>query len=87
MTVICPPMEKMIAPPTKLMTVVVDFVLRTAKVGNQVIVELDVVILPATPLDTVGQQDPLRERLNQAISQQISGYSLWLNINFVGDIK
>ncbi|MDB1690827.1 MULTISPECIES: cation transporter [Enterococcus] len=66
---------------------VVDFVLRTAKVGNQVIVELDVVILPATPLDTVGQQDPLRERLNQAISQQISGYSLWLNINFVGDIK
>ena len=49
--------------------------LRTAKVGNQVIVELDVVILPATPLDTVGQQDPLRERLNQAISQQISGYS------------
>lgn len=66
---------------------VVDFVLRTAKVGNQVIVELDVVILPATPLDTVGQQDPLRERLNQEISQQISGYSLWLNINFVGDIK
>ncbi len=60
--------------------------LRTAKVGNQVIVELDVVILPATPLDTVGQQDPLRERLNQAISQQIS-IILWLNINFVGDIK
>lgn len=66
---------------------VVNFVLRTAKVGNQVIVELDVVILPATPLDTVGRQDTLRERLNRAISQQISGYFLWLNINFVGDIK
>ena len=64
---------------------VVNFVLRTAKVGNQVIVELDVVILPATPLDTVGRQDTLRERLNRAISQQISGYFLWLNINFVGD--
>lgn len=66
---------------------VVNFVLRTAKVGNQIIVELDVVILPATPLDTVGRQDTLRERLNRAISQQISGYFLWLNINFVGDIK
>ncbi len=63
------------------------YVLRTAKVGNQVIVELDLVITTLSSLDTVARQDPLREELHDAINQIIASHTLWLNINFVGDIK
>lgn len=63
------------------------YVLRLAKVGNQLIVEVDIVILPNSELDTIQKQDLLRGQLNQDIKRKIKTYSLWLNVNFIGDIK
>lgn len=63
------------------------YILRLAKVGNQLIVEVDIVILAGSELDGIQKQDIFREHLSQDIKQQIGTYSLWLNINFIGDIK
>lgn len=63
------------------------YLLRTAKVGNQIIVELDIVILPNSSLDSVTKQDTIRGTLYRTVKHQIEDHSLWLNVNFVGDIK
>lgn len=63
------------------------YLLRVAKVGNQVIVEVDIVIWPNSELDAIQKQDMIREQLDDIIRDQIGTYSLWLNVNFIGDIK
>lgn len=63
------------------------YVLRIAKVGDQVILELDIVILPDSELDSIRAQDRLRDKLNRKVTEGFSDYSLWLNINFIGDLK
>jgi len=60
-------------------------VIRTAKVGDRLIVEIDVVITPDTVLDTVLEQDKLRHRLQTYLTAACHSHNIWLNLNFTGD--
>ncbi|MGX7163064.1 cation transporter [Enterococcus massiliensis] len=64
-----------------------SYLLRTAKVGNQLIVELDVIIQPDSFLDTVTQQDHLRKNLLQLVETAAADWKLWLNVNFTADVR
>ncbi|WP_249641489.1 MULTISPECIES: hypothetical protein [unclassified Enterococcus] len=63
------------------------FLLRTAKVGNQLIIELDIIIQPNSQYDSVVQQDQLRSELLAEIKNQIINESIWFNLNFMCNIK
>lgn len=63
------------------------FLLRTAKVGNQLILELDIIIQPDSQYDSVVMQDQLRSELLTQIENKIIRESIWFNLNFMCDIK
>ncbi|MCL1989681.1 MAG: cation transporter [Defluviitaleaceae bacterium] len=60
-------------------------VLRLAKVGHKIIIELDYVIECGSPLDSIMRQDQLRKALTDAFSEL--PYEKWININFTSEIK
>lgn len=62
-----------------------DKTLRLGKVGNKIIIEIDYVIEKNSKLDSISEQDQLREHLVQSFEQL--PYEKWININFTGNIK
>jgi len=60
-----------------------DSVTRIGKAGGSVSVEVDYIIEPNTPLDSVIKQDHLREEMIDKL--QSLPYEMWLNFNFMGD--
>ena len=62
-----------------------DKVLRLAKVGSKMIVEVDYLVKDGSHLGSLSKQDELRSHLAQAFLEL--PYKIWLNINFTSDIK
>ena len=60
-------------------------VIRLGKVGNKVIIEIDYVVKKGSQLDSLSEQDQLRDRLAESFADQ--PYKIWLNVNFTSDIK
>ena len=64
---------------------ILDSALRLGKVGNKVIVEIDYVIKEDTRLDSLVEQDLLRNSLAQIFTEL--DYKIWLNVSFTSDKK
>ena len=62
-----------------------DRVLRLAKVGSKIIVEVDYVLKENSQLDSVSEQDRLRGRFAQAFTEL--PYKIWMNVNFTNEAK
>jgi len=62
-----------------------DRVLRLAKVGSKIIVEVDYVLKENSQLDSVSEQDLLRGRFAQAFAEL--PYKIWMNVNFTSEAK
>jgi predicted Co/Zn/Cd cation transporter (cation efflux family) len=62
-----------------------DRVLRLAKVGSKIIVEVDYVLKENSQLDSVSEQDRLRGRFAQAFAEL--PYKIWMNVNFTSEAK
>jgi len=62
-----------------------DRVLRLAKVGSKIIVEVDYVVRGNSQLDSVSEQDRLRGRFAQAFAEL--PYKIWMNVNFTSEAK
>jgi len=62
-----------------------DEIMRLAKVGNKLIIELDFVIESGAQLDSIIMQDKLRQELTDALSTL--PYEKWININFTSDMR
>lgn len=62
-----------------------DTIIRIAKVGGQLIVEVDFVIEPEGKLDSVVVQDGVRKKLSESLS--VIQYNKWLSISFTADKK
>lgn len=61
------------------------YTLRTGKVGNKVIIEIDYVINKESKMDSVLKQDQLRDSLVQHLTEL--PFEKWMNINFTGDVR
>jgi len=59
--------------------------LRLEKVGNKIIVELDYVIKNGSQLDTLVEQDRLRNRFAKSFAEL--PYKIWMNVSFTSDGK
>lgn len=64
-----------------------DTVLRAAKIGNQLVIEIDIIINPNTTLDSVTIQDQLREKVSADLYALYPTYNIWQNITFTANIK
>jgi len=62
-----------------------DKALRLAKVGNKIIVELDYVIKDGSQLDTLVEQDRLRNRFAKSFAELPC--KIWMNVSFTSDGK
>jgi len=62
-----------------------DKILRLGKAGNKIIIEIDYVIEKTSKLDSISEQDQLRDHLTQSFIQL--PYEKWVNINFTNNIK
>lgn len=63
-----------------------ETVLRVGKVGEQVVIELDILIKAATEMDSIRRQDEVRERLHQRL-QAVYPKDIWLTVVFIGNPK
>lgn len=64
-----------------------DTVLRSAKIGNQLVIEIDIIIKPDTSLDSVTIQDQFREKVSADLYSLYPTYNIWLNITFTANIR
>ena len=62
-----------------------DSALRLGKVGNKVIIEVDYVVKEGTRLDSLVEQDQLRNLLSKSFAEL--DYKIWLNVSFTNDKK
>lgn len=63
----------------------VDEIIRLGKVGSQLILEIDYVVVANSNLDSVTKQDELRNKIADAIEG--IPYEKWVNINFTADAE
>ena len=64
-----------------------DIVLRSAKIGNQLVIEIDIIIMPTSTLDSVIMQDQLREQFAAELYVLYPTYNIWLNVTFTANMK
>jgi len=62
-----------------------NMVLRLAKVGGELIIEIDYVIEENSEMDSILMQDLFRDKLAGSLAEV--PFKKWLNVNFTGDIK
>ncbi|MHC5269930.1 cation transporter [Enterococcus sp. LJL98] len=62
-----------------------ESILRTAKVGDSLIIELDIVISPESTLDSILVQDQLRSEVIAALEEIYPPHQTWLSITFTAD--
>ena len=62
-----------------------DAYVRTAKIGQKLVIEIDFIVDPQSQVQDIGQCDLVREALNR----QLTGlrYGTWLTVSFTGDRK